>query len=195
MVYLVTHLLSKRDDYRFMKKFKIYFLIVLSFIIFVGCTSQASKKEDSTNVLEITENQEALLLEYLDTKTNNIAYSKDAAMFSAFKILGTDKNKVYIWLVKIEYLESQDKSNSLEARQAVHIPVSLHVKEDATGFSIISHEFPRDGIYYGKDVGKIFPPNIVKQIAAISGNPEIQSELIEVTRIRAEEKSKFRGRG
>ena len=141
-------------------------------------------------MLEITKNQEALILDYLDTKTNNIAYSKGAAMFSAFKILGTDKDKVYIWLVKVEYFESQDTNNAPGTRQAVYVPVSLHVKEDATGFSIISHEFPRDGIYYGKDIGRIFPPNIVKEIAAISGNSESQSELIEVTRIRAEEKYK-----
>ncbi|MDN5316849.1 MAG: hypothetical protein PWR08_973, partial [Thermoanaerobacterium sp.] len=36
------------------------------------------------------------------TKTNDIAYPNKGKMYSAFELLGTDKDKIYIWLVKEE---------------------------------------------------------------------------------------------
>ncbi|MFU0782398.1 MAG: hypothetical protein ACFWT2_04785 [Thermoanaerobacterium thermosaccharolyticum] len=99
-------------------------------------------------------------------------------MYSAFELLGTDKDKIYIWLVKEEYIKT---GTNLERGQGVSLPVVLKIKKSSKGISIISHDFPKDGVNHNKDVKKLFPANI-----RFPNNEEIKN-LVKVTETRAEE--------
>jgi len=159
-------------------KIGIYFSLVLGIVtIFTGCNLT---KTDATNTLKITQNDEKVVLEYLDTKTNDIAYSGRGKMYSAFKVLGTDQDKIYIWLVKVEYFNIGDNITH-EGGDAVSVPVVLNIKKIDKGITIISHNFPEDGTNYGKSVKRLFPPNIKFP------DYDEKIKLKEVTKVRAEE--------
>ncbi|MCP2238768.1 hypothetical protein [Thermoanaerobacterium thermosaccharolyticum] len=145
-------------------------------IVFTGCSS--TPKITATNTLKITQNDKKIILNYLDTKTNDIAYPSKGKMYSAFELLETDKDKIYIWVVKEEYIKV---GATLERGQGVSLPVVLKIKKSSKGISIISHNFPKDGVNFNKDVKKLFPANIRFP------NNEEMVKLIEVTKTRAEE--------
>ncbi|KAA5806606.1 MULTISPECIES: hypothetical protein [Thermoanaerobacterium] len=158
------------------RSFLIFVSILSIIIVFAGCN--LSQKITTTNPLKITQNDKKIILNYLDTKTNDIAYPNKEKMYSAFELLGTDKDKIYIWLVKEEYIKT---GTNLERGQGVSLPVVLKIKKNSKGISIISHDFPKDGVNYNKDVKKLFPANI-----RFPNNEEIKN-LVKVTETRAEE--------
>ncbi|MDE4542928.1 hypothetical protein [Thermoanaerobacterium sp. R66] len=158
------------------RSFLVFVLILSIIIVFAGCNS--SQKITTTNPLKITQNDKKIILNYLDTKTNDIAYPNKGKMYSAFELLGTYKDKIYIWLVKEEYIKA---GTNLERGQGVSLPVVLKIKKSSKGISIISHDFPKDGVNYNKDVKKLFPANI-----RFPNNEEIKN-LVKVIETRAEE--------
>jgi len=81
-------------------------------------------------------------------------------MYSAFKILGTDAEKIYLWMLKYEYLE---KSNELT--NGVSLPVVLTIKTKDDQIVIEKHNFPKDGSAYSTSLRKLFPQTIRDQIS------------------------------
>jgi hypothetical protein len=158
------------------RTFLIFVSILSIIIVFAGCNS--NQKIITTNPLKITQNDKKIILNYLDTKTNDIAYPSKGKMYSAYELLGTDKDKIYIWLVKEEYIKA---GTNLERGQGVSLPVVLKIKKSSKGISIISPDFPKDGVNYNKDVKKLFPANI-----RFPNNEEIKN-LVKVIETRAEE--------
>ncbi|MEG6565701.1 hypothetical protein V6B95_01860 [Thermoanaerobacterium saccharolyticum] len=158
------------------RTFLIFVSILSIIIVFAGCNS--SQKITTANPLKITQNDKKIILNYLDTKTNDIAYPSKGKMYSAFELLGTDKDKIYIWVVKEEYIKA---GTNLESGQGVSLPVVLKIKKSSKGISIISHDFPKDGVNHNKDVKKLIPANIRFP------NNEETVKLVEVTKTRAEE--------
>jgi hypothetical protein len=97
-----------------------------------------AKKITTTNPLKITQNDKKIILNYLDTKTNDIAYPSKGKMYSAFELLGTDKDKIYIWLVKEEYIKT---GTNLERGQGVSLPVVLKIKKAVKAFQLSAMTF------------------------------------------------------
>jgi len=137
-------------------KIKILFIILSFIIILSGCN--VSKKQ-STDTLKFTQDDEKRILEYLDTKTNNIAYSKKGKMYSAFKLLGTERNKIYMWVSKVEYFKLENTITH-ENGDAVSLPIVLDIEKSGNSFIITGHNIPEDGENFGKSTKSLFPSNI-----------------------------------
>lgn len=135
---------------------KIIFIICMLIIIVIVFIFTFMNK-DSTNISEISKDDEKQILEYLDTKTNDISRpskGKNGKLYSSYKLLGIEQNKIYIWLVKEEYVGDKSIGN------VVACPVVLYVKKDNHKILIKKHSFSEDGINYGKSIQKFFPENI-----------------------------------
>ncbi len=150
----------------------------MSFIlIFVltGCT-----QKNATNNLKITQSDEDIIYEYLDTKTDDVAkpVTKGGKMYSAFHVFGTDNDKIYIWLSKIEYVKSNNQV--INEGGAVSCPLVLNINRKDDPFSIVSHKYPEDGVNNGKSIKKLFPSDIREKMKGYKDN------LNEVTKNRAE---------
>jgi hypothetical protein len=156
------------------------FIFIFSIIIFfTGCNST---KAEATNNLKITRNDEKVILEYLDMKTKDIANSSKGKMYSTFKLLGTDDDRIYIWLVKKEYLKKEGQ-NTPGSGSVVSLPVVLFVNKGEKGISITSHNTPPDGANFGKAVSRLFPTNIREKFP----DSDAKDKLVETTLIRATE--------
>ena len=153
-----------------------FFLLVMSAVSLTAYSS----KVNSANIVKITQNDEKTILDYLDTKTQDIANSSKGKVYSAFKIIGTEQDKIYIWLVKKEYFKKEGLSY-LEDGSVVSLPVVLYAKRNESGISVIGHKFPPDGVDYGKKVTRLFPPYIRKEFP----DYDVKDKLIEDTLIRA----------
>jgi len=141
-----------------MKKLFLFLMIFQIFLLFVGCNAT---KEASSNILTLTQADERTIEEYLDAKTNDISSPfQGGRMYSAFKILGTDSNKIYLWMLKYEYLKESN-----ELTNGVSLPVVLTIKVKDNQVVIENHSFPKDGAEYGPSLKKLFPQNIREQIS------------------------------
>lgn len=163
-----------------MKKIVLLVVLLCTIIILAFVLS----KNGSHEIIKITENDEKVILEYLDKKTNDIAkpIKANGKMYSSFKLLGTDQNEIYIWLVKMEYTKIGEQVSN--EGNAVSVPVVLKVNKNNKGISIISHKYPEDGINYGKNIKRLFPSNLKFP------DYEDKAKLEEVTKDRAEKISK-----
>lgn len=142
-----------------MNKKRYSFLVIISMLlIFSGCDATP---KNSSNPLTLTPQDEQKIEEYLDTRTEDISSpSQGGKMYSAFKILGTDTDKIYLWMLKYEYLRQ-----SSELTNGVSLPVVLTIKTKDHQIIIENHSFPKDGSEYGPSLTKLFPQNIRDQIS------------------------------
>lgn len=141
-----------------MKKRNIIIFILLIAFFFIRYNFGL---RNSFNSLEITKVDERTISEYLDTKTNDILAATDGRVYSAFTILGTDKDRIYLWLLKEEYIK---KDNDITLQSGVSLPVVLYIKDDGNNIEIISHKIPADGAEHEKTMRKLFPRNIRNNI-------------------------------
>ena len=116
-----------------MKK-PVILLFLLSVMLTVeGCSPAPN---DSSDSLIITKNGEKAIYEYLDTKTNDISRPDTGKMYSAFEILGTDTDRIYLLVLKEEVIR-QD-GNNVKKTNIVSLPVVLYIevqaKSKVTGF-------------------------------------------------------------
>lgn len=160
-----------------MKMRGLFTIILIVLIVFSGCNSS---KNISFDTLKITKDEENLILDYLDNKTNDIARSKNGKMYSAFKLLGASQDKLYIWVSKVEYFKEGNEITH-KCGDAVSTPVVLTFKKTDKSISIVRHEHPKDGESYNKNVKKLFPPNIKFP------DDDERSKLVQITKERAEE--------
>lgn len=142
-----------------MKKRSILIFILLMNLILGGCNSTV---KNASNSLKITTEDEKIIQEYLDTKTNDILKARDGKVYSAFTILGTDKDRIYVWVEKIEYAK---EGNSIVQRDGTASPLVLYIKNINNGIEIKGHKGPEDGKGYGKSIMKLFPENVRKMIS------------------------------
>lgn len=155
-------------------------MIILLLMIFVlgGCNSAIN---NASNSLKITLEDEKLIRDYLDTKTDDILKARYGKVYSAFDVLGTDKDRIYVWVHKEEYFK---EGNSLVSEDAVAMPLVLYISIDK-GLEINSHKGPEDGTGYGKSMRSLFPENIKNSIN--TDYNERASRLSEEAKSRAEE--------
>ena len=155
-------------------------LILITVSIILGLFGCGVK--NASNVLEITDSDREMIVEYLETKTDDIMPSHDGkTMVSVMEFLGTDKNKVYIWAYKSEYVKFQGEVK--QVGDSVSLPVVLNVRKENGELKIVNHKYPLDGERYRTDVKKLFPPNMIELFYFVD-----RDKLPDVAKIRAEEK-------
>lgn len=142
-----------------MRKVNIFILLLLLMGTLGGCSSIA---KNPTNSLKITKEDEKAILEYLDTKTNDISSPRAGKMYSAFEVLGMDSNKIYIWMLKEEYLK---QGSEIKMTNGVSLPVVLNIEVVEDKIEIKSHKFPEDGEGNGESIKKLFPENVRKVLS------------------------------
>lgn len=157
------------------KKFYFFLVLIQILLIFGGCDST---NENSSNTLALTLQDEQRIEEYLDTRTEDISsLYQGGKMVSAFKILGTDADKIYLWMLKYEYL-----GESHELTNGVSLPVVLATATKDNQIVIEHHSFPKDGSAYSDSLKQLFPKNVRDQI---SKNPnEMVKELEQIIKNR-----------
>lgn len=163
-----------------MKSRTLLIIILMIMLVLPGCSVSRTTSNDA---LKITNDDEKIILEYLDKNTNDIASPTKGKMYSSFLLLGTSKDKIYIWVAKVEYLIMNGNVTD-EGGNAVSLPVVLNVKKNGKSLSIISHKYPEEGEDNGKSTKKLFPSDI-----KFPGNDELL-KLNEITKTRAEENLK-----
>lgn len=140
-----------------MKKLIPISLLLLFISLLVSCKSINTNEN---NNIEITEKTEKIIEEYLDNNTDDIDLGKNSQKcYTAFEILGTSDNKIYLWLQK-------------EGISAISLPVVLTVKNNDDELIITSHDFPGDGASYSKYIKKLFPNDIFPE-------PEEHNAMVE----------------
>lgn len=160
------------------KRFFAFVLQLLILFILGGCSSTP---KDASNTLKITQADGKMIQEYLDTKTNDIsAPNQKGKMYSAFKIFGTDSNKIYVWMLKYEYL-GQGK----ELTNGVSIPIVLYIESKDGEIEIKNHKYPKDGEGYGKSLKKLFPQNVIDKMN--NNHNEFIEQLEEIIQNRIKE--------
>lgn len=153
------------------KKLFIFLMIFQILLLFVGCNAT---KETSSNILTLTQADERTIEEYLDAKTNDISSPfQGGRMYSAFKILGTDSNKIYLWMLKYEYLKESNVYTN-----GVLLPVVLTIEVKDNQIIIENHSYPKDGNEYGPSLKKLFPQNVIDQIS--TNHNELVKELEQI---------------
>lgn len=162
-----------------MKKGFFAFLLSLSILFVLGGCNSTPK--DSSNTLKITEADEKIIQEYLDTRTNDISAPYEGGkMYSAFKTLRTESNIIYVVMLKYEYLKQTD-----ELTNGVSTPIVLYIETKGDKIEIKNHKYPKEGMEYGKSLRKLFPQNVMDEMAS---NPnELMNQLEEIIKNRVKE--------
>ncbi|KOA18837.1 hypothetical protein CLHOM_27760 [Clostridium homopropionicum DSM 5847] len=147
-------------------------VVILAFIfsfifILVGCNS---KTKNYAEPIKITKEDEKVILEYLDTKTNDISLPRYGKMYSSFIVLGTDADKIYIWMLKEEYL---NKNGQVTRVSGVSLPAVLYTKAGKDKIEIEDHKYPEDGSRYVASIIKLFPES-VRNVMFVNNNERVK---------------------
>ena len=138
-----------------MKKTVVVLLLILLFTGF-----RYTKNEP--NKLELSRSDEKEIEEYINTLNNP---GMGGEMNSAFELLGKndEKGELYLWIASQEYFR-KDEDQPLESTSGVSMPLLLKViKEEA--LVIKGHKAPREGIFYNKDVKRMFPKDVREKMS------------------------------
>lgn len=162
-----------------MKKVVILAFIFSFIFILAGCNPKTKNYAES---IKITKEDEKVILEYLDTKTNDISLPRYGKMYSAFVVFGTDADKIYIWMLKEEYL---NKNGQVTKASGVSLPVVLYAKAGKDKIEIEDHKYPEDGSRYVASIIKLFPESVRNQMFV--NNNERVKQLEEAIQNRIKE--------
>ena len=144
--------------------------LVLLFVLF-----SCSKKEQ-----ELTQNESILIQNYLDNKVLKPSFG--GKVFSSFKLLKKEKDKLYIWAYISEYYK---KDVSIISGTAWSTPMKLYIEQLNNELKINNHFTPGVGDLYYKDILVNFPRDIQNQILDFPKNNEVNN-LEVIAKNRAE---------
>ncbi len=136
-----------------MKKGIILVVLLTVILTLIGCSPR-----NAPNNLIVAKEDEETILNYLDMQTDDISSPNLGKMYSAYEILGTDTNRIYMWVIKEECtIIGKDVNMS----NGVSLPVVLYIQTMQDGIVIEDHKVPRDGVWYGQDIKQLFPENVI----------------------------------
>ena len=141
--------------------------IVLIGLIFWLTDNLIILPKDSADCLELTEEDERIIINYLNNNMDNNSKNRIQKTYSTFEIIGTDKKKVYLYLSQQSYYVL---NGELKTENTWLCPVVLTIKDKNGKISIVKHQVPRDGSEYGKDRRRLFPKNVLNRITAFGSN-------------------------
>lgn len=160
---------------------------VLAILLVVSTAIVFSTSAIALSGEAISNPDEKTILEYLNTKTDDLSgKAREGKYYSAFTILSTDRDKIYVHVLKAEFVK---QGNEIVLTNPVVSPLVLYVKNTNEGMIIVGHEGPVDGMGYGKSLARIFPENVREIMRAISTEQynEQAARLIEEIQSRAED--------
>lgn len=140
------YLCKRKRGLLILKKVSSIIILILSVIIFMGCSIIRGNENKE---LYIPEKEEDIVTEYLCKTVGPEILSEGEEYYCAFKVLGVGEEELYIWAL----IENSSDS-------AASIPIALKIEKDNNQFKIISYEIPGNGSLYGEDIKKLFPKNV-----------------------------------
>ncbi len=119
---------------------------------------------------------ENVIKEYLIKNDEENNYHDNEKSFVALKTyLITKKSEtkffVYAWILQEKYyLENENIIND----SGSSIPYKFELRKNKDTFDVVNYKIPRDGSYYVKDMAKIFPGKVQKDMAKIRQDGTIE---------------------
>lgn len=119
---------------------------------------------------------EEAIKEYLIKRDEENNYYDNEKSFAALKTyLITKKSEtkyfIYAWILQEKYyLENENVIND----SGSSIPYKLELRKNKDNFEVVDYHIPRDGSYYVKDMAKIFPIKVRKDMAKIRQDGTIE---------------------
>jgi len=150
---------------RYINRLMVVVIMISTILTISGCSH-------NTTLLTVTETENILILDYLDQKVFSPNFG--GKVFSAYKLLGRETGKLYIWAIIQEYYK---KDGILETGTGWSVPLVLNLAESGGNEKISSHISPRDGSLYSKDIEKLFPRNLQKTVLYFPSNSEQVKEV------------------
>lgn len=157
--------LSKMKVVGTFREFMVVVIMISTIFTINGCS-------ENTPLLTVTGTENKLILDYLDQKVFSPNFR--GKVFSAYKLLGRETGKLYIWATIQEYYK---KDGILETGTGWSVPLVLNLAESSGSEKITSHISPRDGSLYSKDIEKLFPRVLQKTILYFPSNSEQVKEV------------------
>ncbi|PPA68450.1 hypothetical protein [Jeotgalibacillus proteolyticus] len=128
-----------------MRKFPLLLLLSLLMVGLYGCSTTSTA--ESRVPFDLTEDDAKTIQTYLNEEVEPIP--EDGELISVFNVFESDKNSGKIYLYA-----------HISGGGELGAPFVLYAKEKNGQLIITKHKTPREGIYWGKDSGKLFPDDI-----------------------------------
>ena len=120
-------------------------------------------------------NLEKVIKDYL-----SIDNGKTKTFIAMKTYLITEKNNsydVYAWVLEKNYYQD---NNEIIEDSASSIPYKFEIEKIDSEFIVKSYIMPRDGSYYYKDMKKIFPSNVLKEMDKVHTDSTIERLELEI---------------
>ncbi|MGB0932192.1 MAG: hypothetical protein ACPGVB_15520 [Chitinophagales bacterium] len=146
-------------------------LLIFCLSLFFAACENNHKPTVSKEQLKTYQEQEAAIENYLISEIGVVGF--EGTVYCVDSLLGVGEDAFYLYVFCQEYYSSYGKS---EKGTGVIMPIKLLVKNDV----IVGHENPEDGSRYTKDIERIFPKPIAKNI---QNNP-LNTDLLQKMKLK-----------
>ena len=132
-------------------------IILLAIIFFVIAGNNTS--ENSMDRVD------AQLLDYIEKTVCLPASASNRTTVCAAKVIGDDRNHLYLYVYKAEYYYQDQKLSRIGVEL---FPLSLEIERSGDDVDIVGHALPADGTQYGSSIRDIFPNSIIEKMSLLT---------------------------
>lgn len=132
-------------------------IILLAIIFFVIAGNNTS--ENSMDRVD------AQLLDYIEKTVCLPASASNRTTVCAAKVIGDDRNHLYLYVYKAEYYYQDQKLSRIGVEL---FPLSLEIERSGDDVDIVGHALPADGTQYGSSMRDIFPNSIIEKMSLLT---------------------------
>lgn len=132
-------------------------IILLAIIFFVIAGNNTS--ENSMDRVD------AQLLDYIEKTVCLPASASNRTTVCAAKVIGDDRNHLYMYVYKAEYYYQDQKLSRIGVEL---FPLSLEIERSGDDVDIVGHALPADGTQYGSSMRDIFPNSIIEKMSLLT---------------------------
>ena len=127
-------------------------------------------------------NIEKVIKDYLIKEDERVNYYEDEKSFASMHIYLINKdigNKyyVYAWVLQEKYYL---EDNNVVRDTSTSIPYKFTLIKNNNEFIVSAYDIPRDGSYYVKDMKKIFPNSVLRDMDSIHTDGTIERLSLEI---------------
>ena len=127
-------------------------------------------------------NIEKVIKDYLIKEDERVNYYEDEKSFASMHIYLINKdigNKyyVYAWVLQEKYYL---EGNNVVRDTSTSIPYKFELVKNNNEFIVSAYDIPRDGSYYVKDMKKIFPNSVLRDMDSIHTDGTIERLSLEI---------------
>lgn len=132
-------------------------IILLAIIFFVIAGNNTS--ENSMDRVD------AQLLDYIEKTVCLPASASNRTTVCAAKVIGDDRNHLYLYVYKAEYYYQDQKLSRIGVEM---FPLSLEIERSGDEVDIVGHASPAEGTQYGSSMRDIFPNSVIEKISLLT---------------------------